>query len=165
VGIKWHPKNKMANNPHYNKFIRVCEDNGDTFGATCISYLQMDETAVAMLNNLYDTYQFKTVISSSWNRLFSKDSIGYLFFINGLRLAIHEDWYTPRVSIAARRSAEIDEWLVDHPKTSNYAILDDLMSGPCLANRRDKDKLVLVNEEVGMTNQSFFKLSMIFAAK
>lgn len=95
-----------------------------------IHYWQMDESAVSLLNELRLTHPFKTIISSSWNRLCSVDSMKKLFEVNGLNLDLHDD------PIARKRVVYHDWSRADHIKfwlTNNfvkdYIILDDMDSG------------------------------------
>jgi hypothetical protein len=156
--IKWSLQNGY--NAEGTKFLRdYAELCGDTFGASCLSYTKMDDVAVGMLRKLNNLVDFEVVVSSSWNRLFSLDTIKKLFELNGLSdLKFHEHWYTPRVSIGGRRTAEIEEWLEDHPEVVNYVIVDDVHSGSCLKTYKSPARVVWADPDTGLSEANYTQI-------
>lgn len=144
----------------------IFAQNGDTFGAKCLSYWRMDEVAVGMLNKLMDAHPFETVLSSTWRELFTKESIEHLFSVNALNLKFHKNWCTPLKTHGmydsgySSRNSEITQHIDAH-NIQNYAILDDPSSGVDLDKHRDKSKVVMVNPFIGMECKHFQQLKKL----
>lgn len=132
-----------------------------------VEYWKADEIAISMLNILYEIYPYDLVISSSWadDWLHEKSQIEALLNKNELNFTLHQDWRTPRDFYHGRHE-QIGHWLKKHPEVqTNYLILDDLSSGPCL-NEPDElnehnlkaENIFLVNENDGISHQQFLMM-------
>lgn len=163
--IKHHPENDMKH-PKLEHLRNKMIENGDTFCASTLTYWKMDDVAVGMLNKIMEIQPFKTVISSSWRELVSKETMEYIFFMNNLNLDLHRDWCTdlrPQGHTYGTREyhdrlAEVQRWINRHKdEIDDYVILDDPGSGGSLISEGmvssvglDPSKVVIVNYEVGM---------------
>lgn len=162
---KFHPDNRPGNH-NLRSITQEMERNGDTFGASMMTYWRMDETAVGMLNNLMEIQPFYTVVSSTWREFCSKNTIQLLFDENDLNLQLHQHWMTPLASTFRGeylskdmlRLMEIKRWHANHIDTvSHYAVLDDPSSGGVLMDDAhvrgvglDPNNVVLVDPFIGM---------------
>lgn len=163
--IKYHPDNHTRH-PKHLKLYEFMQDAGDTFGASLLTYWKMDEVAVHALNQIMEITPFKTVVSSSWREFCSKETIEYLFFLNNLKLDLHNDWMTDLrptgfsygTKAYVDRLAEVSAWINRHKdEILDYAVLDDPGSGGSLISEghvasvgMDPKKVVIVNYEVGL---------------
>lgn len=174
--IKFHPENKDKH-PKMEHLRNKMIEFGDTFVAATLTYWKMDEVAVGMLNHLMEVKPFKTVISSSWRELCSKETIQYILFMNNLKLDLHHDWLTDirpaGFSYGSKaysdRLSDVHRWIVQHKdEISDYVILDDPSSGGSLTDDKlvkqvglDPSRVVIVNEEVGMEIDHFLTIKEI----
>ncbi len=63
---------------------------------------------------------------TSWKKFCEKDFIEELFYINCLKLPLHDDWKTTNITFrSCRRMEEINDWIETHPDTDDYIVLDD----------------------------------------
>lgn len=169
--IRHHP----ANDPKHPKLEHLQNkmiEFGDTFCAAGLTYWKMDDVAVGMLNKIMEIEPtIKTVISSSWRELVSRETMEYIFFMNDLRLDLHKDWCTtipPPVDMYSNwargglyksdRLIQCQQWIEAHKdEISDYVILDDPGSGGSLISDNmvqsvglKPENVVIVNYEVGM---------------
>jgi hypothetical protein len=131
-----------------------------------ITYWEMDETSVRQLNSLYDIYPFDTVVSSSWRHYCDRDHVEELFQVNGLKLHLHDTWYTPS-KMSSYRVNEISWWLDDHTEHREdnsyvapaHIILDDPWSGNSLEGGGWKDSALqepfMVDPDVGIDSDCY----------
>lgn len=151
--------------------------NGDSFGASSLTYWRMDAVAVHMLNQIMEIQPFITVISSSWRDFCSRRTIEHILDINGLNLRLHEHWMTDlrppsgpynifQLIPPEERGHQISRWLKNHEgEVRNYAILDDPGSGGSLIDDGfvrhiglNPDNVVLVDHTIGMEQFHFKQL-------
>jgi hypothetical protein len=172
--IDHHPENCLSNTK-MRKYINTVKDNGDTFGAKCITYWKMDAVAVGMLNKLMKSKPFETVVSSTWRELFGRLSIEELFRINKLNLVLHdEQWCTPLGEAhMGRRSGDrlqqIWEWIEGRKdEINNYVILDDPMSGGSLSSDGmvesaglEVRRVILVDPLIGIEQWHYNRLNLL----
>ncbi len=95
-----------------------------------------DRIAIGRLNRICHDAGAQIVISSTWRRFDSHDTINWLCYY-GLDVdLVHEDWRTKYLTIKkevcgleceqeVRRGAEVLEWLSRHPEVTHHAIIDD----------------------------------------
>ena len=120
-----------------------------------IPYWKMDAFSVEFLNHVYSTTPFYTVVSSSWRNLIDDDErckefIEELFYVNGLKLPLHNTDFRTSPTIGSRFAA-ISDWIERH-NPSDYLIIDDRESGPELDILADPSRLIMTNCETGFTN-------------
>ncbi|MFA5488824.1 MAG: HAD domain-containing protein [Candidimonas sp.] len=82
---------------------------------------RFDPAAVALLNRYAD--RTVIVVSSTWRKYNTRESMETIFAQNGLVVPLHDDWKT----IVGRgfRGDEVDEWLSRHPEVTDYVCVDD----------------------------------------
>jgi hypothetical protein len=163
--IRHHPDNR-TNHPNFQRLYEIMQENGDTFGASILTYWKMDEVAVGMLNSLMEIEPFETVISSSWREFCSRETIEYMFFLNNLKLKLHRDWCTdlrPQGHTYGSREyhdrlSEVHRWIERHKdEIKDYVIVDDPGSGGSLIHDGhvtsvglNPKNVVICNYEVGL---------------
>jgi hypothetical protein len=169
-----HHKDNHYQNDTLKKLQNQMKVNGDTFAASITSYWRMDETAVHMLNKIMEVQTFKTVVSSSWREFCSRETIEYIFELNGLNLTLHDDWCTTipvsggmySSQVSRDRLSLVREWLTKHQdEVMVYAILDDPGSGGSLISPNlvrsvnlNPDNVVIVNPDTGIESDHYLTL-------
>lgn len=132
-----------------------------------VTYWYADPVAIMMLIELYRLRSFKIVISSSWADpdLHDKEQIERLLKKNLLGIPLHKEWRTPRDNPSTIH--QIKEWL-ENNQHNDYVILDDIKSGQEMKNIKllndlgiDKDKIVLVDDENGISIRNYYQLQAI----
>lgn len=88
----------------------------------CNGYYDFDLWAVTFLRWACEKSGAKIVMSSAWRNMPDAQEI----FTKTFGEYLHEDW---RTGVSATRGDEIDEWLVEHPDTDNFVIIDDTIQG------------------------------------
>jgi hypothetical protein len=175
--IRYHPDNNDNNHPTLINLREKMIENGDTFVARIVTYWRMDDTAVGMLNNIMKIQPFKTVVSSSWRDLCSKETIEHIFAINNLQLDLHDDWHTElsptghstESKMYEDRLIQCQRWIKKHQdEIDDYVILDDPGSGGSLISDSmcesvgiDPDKVVIVNYEIGLEIDHYLEIHNI----
>ena len=131
-GIRFHPLNE-------EKYPGDLNIDPSRYGQ--LTYWKMDDTSVEMLNRLHKLHPFMTVVSSSWKKFCEKNFIEELFYINCLKLPLHDDWKTTNITFrSCRRMEEINDWIETHPDTDDYIVLDDPWSGGSIDTYRREHK-------------------------
>lgn len=132
-----------------------------------VTYWKMEPSIIAMLNQLYDIRPYFIVVSCSWGNLHSKEQIETLLATNGLHVPLHNDW---KIELNDNNKAvSIKKWLDNH-KIADYMIVDDQESGEDFNKiehietlKINKNKIILLSPEDGVTMASFFKMKAIVA--
>lgn len=132
-----------------------------------VTYWKMEPSIIAMLNHLYDIRPYFIVVTSSWGHLHSKEQIETLLATNGLHVPLHADW---KIEINGDSKAPyIRQWLDNH-KIADYMIVDDEESGEEFNKvdylekiKLNKNKVILMSPEDGVTMANFFKMKAIVA--
>jgi hypothetical protein len=89
-----------------------------------------DPASVNLLNRLTDESGAKIVISSSWGRVFNIDEIRRVFRNGGITgevIDLTTTIYPEPGNREDQRGLEIQQWLENHPQTTSYVIIDDLV--------------------------------------
>lgn len=131
-----------------------------------VSYWEMDKVSVSMLNTLYATYQFDTVVSSTWKEFHDREQIVELFEANNLNLHLHKDWkISNNGRMSASRVHEIRWWLDEHKVGDRYIshiILDDPYSGASLLGdnweKLGLQKPFIIDQDVGIDSKTFVEM-------
>ncbi len=115
-----------------NGRVELSEAAGKTWRRSAIG----DRIAIGRLNRICHEAGAQIVISSTWRRFDSHDTINWLCYY-GLDVdLVHEDWRTKYLTIKAqvhgleceqevKRGIEVREWLSRHPEVTHHAIVDD----------------------------------------
>lgn len=107
------------------KYVRTCDEHG----------LIIDPSRMALLKQIVDATDAKIVLSTSWrehwNNNFKKaDSIGKE--IDNV-FGSYELTVLDKTDVYSRRETEIEAWLMMHPETESFVVLDDrLLDSPVL---------------------------------
>lgn len=110
--------------------------NSEKYVCACGHYgVILDPTRMALLKRIVDATGAKIVLSTSWREHWNKDvekadavekKINAIFSSYGLTILDKTDVYS-------RREAEIEAWLMMHPETVSFVVLDDrLLDSPVL---------------------------------
>lgn len=84
-----------------------------------------DPVAVALLSRLASENEAKFVITSSWRRIYDRETITDILARAGMPPElIHDDWATP-VLPSAFRGHEVEAWLQRHPEVERHVSVDD----------------------------------------
>lgn len=155
------------------KILLIPENNSDNdilkdLGLnSLINYWKADPCIIAMLNNLYELRSYFIVVTSVWADYHNKEQIESLLAINGLNITLHEDW---KLETSSKSKGEkIKNWLLSH-KIADYMIIDDDESGDDFLNNNylsehnlNKNKIVTVSMEDGVSMSNFYKMKSILA--
>jgi hypothetical protein len=113
---------------------------------------EIDKDRVSLLNRIIEETGAKVVISSSWRMSVDLDMIIETFKLQGFKGEIID--HTPIKLSYVDRGQEINWWLEDN-EVDSFAVIDDInFSGFC----RYEDKLVLVSDDNGMTEEDANKV-------
>jgi hypothetical protein len=157
-----------------DRYIRYHAKNNESYPGRVempdmMNYWVMDPLAVEMLNFLHDLHPFQTVVSSSWRKFISREQCEDLFFTNGLKLNLADDWKTIIAEQRFRnydctRATEIRAYLDTH-EVEDYLILDDSASAYSVRKLIDDksdylnlSRVVLVNEDLGIGSHDYHKM-------
>lgn len=125
-------------------------------------YWKMCERFVHLFTLIDKSRDFEVVISSSWRKLYPYPEVFYdLFKTNNVPLRLHKDWATVSFNskIGCSRADEIVFWLKEHPETTSFLIIDDILSGASLFYGGDlwnpthefiKTRIVMIDPDLGI---------------
>jgi hypothetical protein len=128
-----------------------------------------DARAAKHLKQVHDEFSPQYVLSTSWRWFFDRDALAQTLELGGLAFVaehLHVDWTTPQISRQANRAVEINGWLAKHPESTNWAVLDDELSGTGFASwaQEQRKRVVLCTAEVGFQSAEFEKLRRVLSA-
>ena len=171
---EFHPDNLDLDHPRRGIIHDTMVLNGDTFIAQILTYWKMDDIAVGMLNTLAELYTFKTVVSSSWREICSRDTIECIFKQNNLNITLHSHWATdshrdPLDVHVTDRLLQIKRWIDQHD-VRNYAIVDDPESGEALNDPNmvtqyglDPNNVIIVDPSIGLELKHYYSMRQILS--
>jgi len=171
---EFHPDNLDLDHPRRGIIHDTMVLNGDTFIAQILTYWKMDDIAVGMLNTLAELYTFKTVVSSSWREICSRDTIECIFKQNNLNITLHSHWATdshrdPLDVHVTDRLLQIKRWIDQHD-VRNYAIVDDPESGEALNDPNmvtqyglDPNNVIIVDPSIGLELKHYYRMRQILS--
>jgi len=171
---EFHPDNLDLDHPRRGIIHDTMVLNGDTFIAQILTYWKMDDIAVGMLNTLAELYTFKTVVSSSWREICSRDTIECIFKQNNLNITLHSHWATdshrdPLDVHVTDRLLQIKRW-IDQYDVRNYAIVDDPESGEALNDPNmvtqyglDPNNVIIVDPSIGLELKHYYRMRQILS--
>ena len=95
-----------------------------------------DKDAVDILNNIIEITEAEIVISSDWKRHTTLDGMCEFYQKQGIKkLPLdYTTWLPGASTYHEQRATEINAWLEQHPKTAQWAAVDDLYMGTWLTN-------------------------------
>lgn len=116
-----------------------------------IKYWKMDAVLVGMLNDLYNLRKYEFVLTSTWAKYHTKETIEKLFIYNNLEPIIHKDW---KIDFNDKNKIEnINEWLVNH-KIADYLILDSTLE----SDLKENINITIIDNEDGVKMMDYYKM-------
>jgi hypothetical protein len=113
--------------------------------------------AVAHLKEIHNEFELTFVLSTSWIKFLTQESLICIMRQSGLSFvadSLHEDWSSTRSQSGGVRANEIRSWLDRNPGFEDrWVILDDLHSGTGLDvwNETEQSFITLCKVGVGLT--------------
>lgn len=173
---EFHQDNLDLDHPRRGIIHDTMVLNGDTFIAQILTYWKMDDIAVGMLNTLAELYTFKTVVSSSWREICSRDTIECIFKQNNLNITLHSHWATDSHrdpsgvhGNVTDRLLQIKRW-IDQYDVRNYVIVDDPESGGALNDPSmvaqyglDPNNVIIVDPFIGLELKHYYRMRQILS--
>ena len=117
----------------------------------------LDREAIGMLNKLHEKYDdILYVCSSTWRKQHTMFEMRDYLRLYGWTGDFHPDWKTDHEGPI--RGNEIERWLIHHPETDNYIILDD--NSDMLEHQ--KYHFVQTDSYDGISSQNYWHMERIF---
>lgn len=115
-----------------------------------------DPVAVGMLNNLCEKFNARVVFNSAHNEN-PHDRMKHQGTVNGLKY-LHDDCKTDfNILITQGRLASIEDWVERNTIQGKWIVIDDIVV--------DKPNQVLVDYNVGMTIDNYYRACHLFGEK